>query len=259
MRVVAASVGALMLGALASSASAASIFIPNHSFESPTVANSSPFATPNIDNWLKAPPPQYWIDAELSTADWYNSGGIFLDVPFAPVSNVDGQQLGFMFSSRGFELYQDLTDTFKVGHTYDLSVLIEGGGFGMAIGVPIEMRLYYRDSTITAGDDRVTIGTKRILNDHPLPANSGDPLIPISLLDEHHLTLPEVTASDPWADKTIGIQFITSMTDPDVGTGGGYWDLDKVQLIETPVPEPASAMTCLVLAGGLLMRKRRIA
>src|SRR4029077_12323228 len=45
--------------------------------------------------------------------------------------------------------------------------------------------------------------------------------------------VPTVKASDPWADKNIGIQLASTVG---FDLQGGYWDMDNVRLTESLVP-----------------------
>ena len=215
---------------LTSPAFSGSIPIPNYSFESPTVADVSPYASANIDVWQKSPPPAYWTQLGYTSDQWYNSAGEFYNVPSPYIDNADGNQVGFMFSNPGLELSQQLSNTFQVGSPYQLTVGIEGGGYGMSPGYPMQIGLYYLN-----GGNQVMVGTTTVLN-----TNTG----PITHLTDYSVTIPAVAASDPWAGQSFGIALIQTG-----GTGtGGYWDIDNVRL--ATVPEPSSMA---LLAAGLSM------
>ena len=132
-----------------------------------------------------------------------------------------------MFAVPEVELFQELVDTFEIGQSYHLTVAIFGGGGGMKDDVPIDVCLYYRD----AEDNRVTIATTTFTYD----ADAGY----IKHFIDVRVDVPPVTAGDPWAGKSIGIQFISALTladlDPETGRAGGYWDLDNVRLTKSPV------------------------
>jgi hypothetical protein len=220
----------------------ATINVPNGSFETPYVDMVSPYATSVISDWQKAPVPAWWTGAGYSAQQWTDSIGVFVNVPFAPIDNVDGRQGAFMFAPPGCELFQDLTDTFHVGQSYHLTVGIEGGGYGMQAGVPMEIRLYYRD----AGSNRVTVGASVASNTN----TTGN----LTHLTDYQLDIPTVTAGDAWAGKNIGVQLISTA---DFTNGGGYWDIDNVRL--TATPEPATMMLMAAGAGILWARRRRAA
>ncbi|OQA00544.1 MAG: hypothetical protein BWY71_00693 [Planctomycetes bacterium ADurb.Bin412] len=218
---------------------AGTINVPNGSFEAPYVDMVSPYATSSISDWQKAPVPQWWLDAGYSTQQWTDSAGVFVNVPFQPVDNVDGRQAAFMFSPPGCELFQDLAATFEIGQSYTLTVGIEGGGYGMKPGVPMEIRLYYRDDT----GNRIPVGSTEVINTNA----SGV----MSHLTDYQLDIPAVLADDAWAGKNIGVQLISTVSFED---SGGFWNIDNVRLIS--IPEPIS-LTLLAL-GTLVLRRRQV-
>ena len=71
---------------------------------------------------------------------WYQGVGTFLNYGDV-IDNVDGNQAAFLFSVPGLGIYQDLAATYQVGQSYDLAVAFEGGGYGMAVGVPVSILL----------------------------------------------------------------------------------------------------------------------
>ena len=138
------------------------------------------------------------------------------------------------------ELYQDLAATYEVGQSYQLTVGFQGGGQGMPLGVPVEIRLYFRDG----GGNRVTIGATEILNvtDESQPHAKH--------LNDWQLQIPSVLADAPWAGKSVGVQIISTVP---FQSAGGYWRVDNVRV--TSVPEPASV--ALLTAGLTLLAWRR--
>jgi len=211
--------------------------VPNGSFEAPYLEMEEPFATASISDWQKAPVPQWWLGTGYTEQDWLNTCGVFVSVPFSPLSNLDGRQAAFLFSPPGCELYQDLTATFEVGQSYQLTVAVQGGGYGMMYGVPMEIRLYYRD-----GNNRITVGAEEIINTN----TSGS----MSVLTDYQLDIPAVTAGDGWAGKNIGVQLISTA---DFTNMGGFWDIDNVRLLS--IPEPVSL--ALLAIGTLLLRRKQ--
>ncbi len=217
---------------------AGAIYVPNASFESPNVPDASPYATATITDWQKASVPDWWLASGYDADSWYNSVGVFRDVPFAHIDNIDGKQAAFFFATPGVELFQDLDARFEIGQSYHLTAGFIGGGYGMKLGVPIEMRLYYRDD---AGG-RVTVGSTTVTNTN----TSGS----LFHLVDYQLDTSVVAGSDPWAGRYIGVQLISTV---DFDNAGGFWDVDNVRL--TSVPEPVSAF--LLTLGGVVLGLRR--
>jgi len=236
---VATLVGAAMAAAIAQPLWAGVINVPNGSFESPYVDMVSPYATSTINDWQKAPVPAWWLGLGYNAQQWSDSAGVFVNVPFAPIDNVYGRQAAFVFATPGVELFQDLTATFEVGQSYHLTVGIEGGGYGMLVGVPMEIRLYYRDGS----GNRVTVGAAIATNANPTGV--------VTHLTDYQLDIPVVATGDAWAGKTIGVQLIQTV---DLQEAGGFWVLDNVRL----TPEPATlGLLALGIAGWSVRRRRR--
>jgi hypothetical protein len=165
--------------------------------------------------------------------------GSFYNVPFPGlfIDNCDGSQAAFLFVWPEAGLFQDYnsisgTNTtpshafnakFNVGRSYNLTVGVLGGGGGMKPDATLQLSLYYRD----ANSNRVTVASTSITNNAlNFPTNTH--------LVDYQLQVPGVQSSDPWADKNIGIQVLSSITDTNLV--GGYWDLDHVRLTETIAP-----------------------
>jgi hypothetical protein len=208
----------------------ASVEVPNGSFESPQTS----FVDVNTAPWQKGPTPT-WYD-ESSGYAWSQLTGIFVNVPPSDgeyIDNCDGNQAVWLFAVPEAQLYQDLAATYEIGQSYHLSVGVIGGGGNMKDGVPLEIRLYYRDVNgvmVTAESTNFTyhVGIDR--------ANH---------FRDVRLDLPLVWESDPWAGKHIGIQVISALTladlDPKTGRAGGFWDLDDVRLTKTS-PTPVTSL-----------------
>lgn len=213
----------LAAGGWAARLQAVTVDIPNASFESPTI-RVAPYATATIHNWLKAPPPPWWTQEGYTLLDWLNTAGVFYNVPGTTrIDNIDGLQAAFVFATPGVELYQDLDATYEIGRSYQLTAGFQGGGMGMPLGIPIELRLYYRN------DDggRVTIGAAEMLNttdeSRPHPKR----------LDDCRLRISPVLVADRWAGRKIGIQIASTVS---LETAGGYWRVDNVRLAADRVP-----------------------
>jgi hypothetical protein len=200
-----------------------SVYIPNASFESPETV----FVDVTIDSWQKAPTP-VWYD-ESGGHLWSQLTGVFLNVPpedDSHIDNCDGNQAAWLFAVPQVELFQDVAATFEIGQCYHLTVGIIGGGGNMKDGVPIEIRLYYRD----ADGNKVTVEATTFTYD----SDSGY----IKHFNDVRLDLPAVLDTDPWAGKNIGVQVVSALTladlDLETGRAGGYWDLDNVRLTQSP-------------------------
>jgi hypothetical protein len=169
--------------------------------------------------------------------------GVFYNA-FGVVDNLDGVQGGFFFAAPQNELYQDLTTaTYQVGSYYHASFMAEGGGYGMPLGTPLQLSLYYRD----AGNTPITIASVIATNTNDNPSAN-----PLTHLTTYQFDTPTVLSSDLWAGKPIGIA-LTSHSDFSNGTG--FWDLDNVQLSQ--LPEPASLGILAIGALALCLRRRR--
>lgn len=214
-------VGTLMLVAEASKLQAASIHIPNASFELP----QTNFVDANIDFWQKSPKPS-WYD-ESGGYYWDQLTGVFLNVaPPDPdhIDNCDGNQAVWLFAVPEVELFQDLTTTFELGKSYHLTVGIFGGGGNMKGDVPIQIGLYYRD----AENKKVSVATTTFTYDTDIGY--------VKHLNDVQLDIAPVTVSNPWARKNIGVQMVSTLAD--YGRAGGYWVLDNVRLTKSrPGPD----------------------
>jgi hypothetical protein len=232
----------IFLSLLGSPARSDSVYIPNGSFESPAVPNAPPYASPNISDWQRLPVPTWWTSYGYTDDAWTQSSGIFVNVPFAPIDDCDGNQLAFMFSVPGYALYQDLAATYQVGQSYHLTVSMQGGGYGMPLGCPMDLVLYYRD----ANGNQIIIGGTEVTNTN----DTGT----LSHLTDYTLNVPAVTASDPWAGRSIGVELLQTAG---ANNSGGYWDIDNVRLSSATAPEPGSLALLAIGLGVLGVRQWR--
>ena len=212
---------------LASPALADTIPVPNGSFESPDQAYEAPYASAGLDSWQQSPTPDWWLAMGYTAADWYDTAGAFLNVPFNWIDNVDGRQAAFMFAAPNLEESQLLNNVYQVGQSYQLTVGIEGGGYGMKLGVPMAIGLYYLDTN----KNQVMVSTFSFTNDNTLTPGGY-----ISHLPDRVLTIPAVSASDAWAGKNIGVALLQLTTTAATSSVGGYWDIDNVRLVSTSAP-----------------------
>src|SRR5437773_7431521 len=149
---------------------AASIFVPNGSFESPP----TDFASPDMAAWQKAPQPVWYTDPLFP---WPYLMGEFMNTSNGSpdrIDNMDGRQAGFLFAVPQVAIFQDYnsisgTDSaptrefnaqFEAGKSYTLTVGVLGGGGGMSNGTTFEISLYYRD----AASNIVTVAATTITN-----------------------------------------------------------------------------------------------
>jgi hypothetical protein len=236
-------VGHLALAALAVSAltgplRAATVDVPNASFESPTTN----YADPAIGSWQKTTQPG-WFDPGTFGYTWDQLSGVFLNT--APgqsdhIDNAAGTQAAFLFAVPQAGLTQDLVAPFGIGQSFELTVGLIGGGGSMPAGSIFQIGLYYRD----AGNNIVTVVTKDISFDSTLFPSTTH-------LVDFTLSLPTVQASDAWAGKPIGVELMSAAVTP-----GGYWDLDNVRL--TSIPEPSTWGLAASGLGTMLLMRRRL-
>ena len=223
---------ALAVLLLTSPALSDSISVPNYDFASPYVPDEPPYAAAGFSDWVQSPPPAWWTADGYTSQQWADSAGLFVNVPYEWIDNLvpSGgtsvhQQAAFMFATPGLEISQVLASTFRVGTSYRLTVGIQGGGEGMPIGCPMEIGLYYLNAT----GNQVMVGTATVLNGNSLSSSGSSSYI--NHLPDYSLTIPAVTAGDPWAGQGIGIALLQTSTTADEG---GYWDIDNVRLT-TPI------------------------
>lgn len=232
---------AITLAALALSACAtvhaASIVVPNGSFESPSTLPIG-FST-TIDSWQKVPQPAYFDPATFGF-QWEQTAGIFFDSN--PYVNHDGVQCAYMLSFPQVTLFQNLnSSSYGVGQSYTFTL----GLFGKSLtpNDSIQLSLFYRD----AGNNPITIGSPTTVTYNP----ATFPLTPPLSLVDYSVTVPTVQAGDAWAGKNIGVMIQISGS----AFTGGYWDMDNVRL--TTVPEPALISLLALGACGFLAIRRR--
>jgi len=226
--------------AVGSGLHAASIIVPNSSFESPNTLPAGVSTT--IDSWQKAPKPAYFDEAAFGF-QWIQTAGIFFDSN--PYANHDGVQCAYMLSFPGVTLFQDATAgfnaTYGIGQSYTMTL----GLFGKSLtsNNSLQLSLYYRD----AGNNVITVGSPTTITYNPatFPLTS-----PLNLVD-YSVTIPAVQAGDPWAGKNIGIMIQVTASD----FQGGYWDMDNLRL--TSVPEPGVAALLGVALCALFFRRAK--
>ena len=208
---------------------AASVSIPNPSFESPATS----FVDTNIIAWEKSPKP-FWYD-ETANGPWGQLTGVFVNPPPGSpgadhIDNCDSNQAAYLFALPGVALFQNKASTssntldaaFEIGKSYDLTVGVLGSGGGMSNGATLFFGLYFRDA---ASNSVVVAGT--------VVTNSSAVFSNHTHFVDFQTRLPAVKATDAWAGKNIGVQIVSTVG---FELSGGYWDVDNVRLISTREP-----------------------
>src|SRR5882762_4239486 len=211
---------------------AASIFIPNGSFEFPP----TDFAAPEMAAWQKAPQPVWYNDPVFP---WPLLMGQFLNTSNGSpdyIDNMDGRQAAYLFAVPQVAIFEDYnsisgTDSapthefnaqFEAGKSYTLTVGVLGGGGGMSNGATFEISMYYRD----ASSNMVTVAATTITNTPELfPTRTH--------FIDFEVRIPFVKATDASAGKRIGVQLASTVG---FDMAAGYWDVDNVRLTESVVP-----------------------
>jgi hypothetical protein len=201
-----------------------SIPIPNGSFETP----ATEFVDLRVEPWQKTPKPDWFV--ETPEQQWNQLVGVFKNT--APgsvdhIGNVVGNQALYLFSVPQAGLFQDLTNTFAAGQSYELIAGIVGGGGNMPEGATLSMSLYYRDSNGIP----VEVSGAIITNTKALFPNTTN-------LVEFAVAAPALSATHSAIGKNIGLMLVSTAPPP----GGGYWDLDNIRLeANAALPEVRNA------------------
>ncbi|MFC1637097.1 hypothetical protein ACFL5Z_19930 [Planctomycetota bacterium] len=194
----------------------ASIPIENASFEAPFVDPNGFGALPMVDGWT---------ELDVDTLGSTNTGVFANTAADSPdhVVNANGDQLAFLGSELGNGLQQELTEAYKVGCDYRLTV-----GVGISMRFPpseaepvdtIELVLYYHDEAESVMD--IASATVEATG------------LSTTQLEDFSLHLPTVGSNEAWAGKPIGVAIRAT------GIAGGFWTLDHVRLIESlPISIP---------------------
>jgi hypothetical protein len=222
--------GSLWLSAL----QAATVPVPNASFESPATSS----VDTRIDSWEKTPKPLWWDEAQYGP--WDQLIGAFANPPSGDASHIDnceGNQAIWVFANPEVGLFQDYTSTdwsnstpthafdarFEPGKSYRLTVgVLVGTAIPMAEGATLELSLYYRD----AASNRFAVATTTITNSPSVFSNGTHFL-------DFQVNVPPVKSGDAWAGQRLGIAMMSL-----VGSAqpGGYWDIDHIRLTANRAP-----------------------
>jgi len=183
--ILTAMLGVMVLLAGAETLRAGNLYLPNASFESPMVPETSPYAMPDMNSWEKSAQPFWYDPSQNYDTPWADLMGTFYNVPFPGefIDNCDGNQAAFMFALPGAAIFQDYNSIddastnashafnakFNVGRSYKLTVGVIGGGGGMQPGATLQLSLYYRN----ASSNMVIVAATTITNSTTLfPTNT---------------------------------------------------------------------------------------
>ena len=258
---IAAALGIVSILTAASHLHAQPIFVPNHSFESPSGVGFQFDTTPFLDSWQKVAEPGYYAPTlgAGTGVPWFGTSGAFVNASVFnpnPYGNVVGAQAGYILAFPQVTLFQDYNSspthdfnaTFDIGKSYNLTMAVFGKSrFPGALtpGSTFEMSLYYRDAL----DNKVTVGSTIITYSEAAFPTTGT----LNLVD-YSVNIPTVQVGDAWAGKHIGIELESTL--PIEMAVFGSWDFDNVRL--TAVPEPTSmALLGLGFGGMFLAHSRR--
>jgi hypothetical protein len=228
-------------------AAAATIVVPNGSFETPAVLYVTTVMTP----WVKTPMSERI--PQMTPTKWDQAAGIFVNTAAGQpdhIANPDGTQISYMFADPDLGIYQDLSSAnakFQAGFAYDLTVaLATGYTYPLPDGAVLRLALYW---VVTPGGTDALDPTRVVAYQDVVYTEAGFPGYNLKDFTVH---VPMVTAADPWAGRFIGVE-IVNVTDEVLG---GTWGIDNVRLNSTFVPEPGAAVLFAVAMGGWLSRRQ---
>ena len=194
--------------------SAALVPVANASFELPASASGSL----NVQSWSKLPTPDWFVETPQQT--WDQLAGTFRPSASEPLENLEGAQAVYLYSLPDVGLMQDLISSnspivYELGTSYELQFALLGNGT-IKEGGSVAAILYYRDG-----------------NGKPVPAaqivvtNSGAVFTSTTRFIDFSLAMPTVQSNQPWADRQIGIMFVSATPE---ALAGGIWYLDNIRL-----------------------------
>lgn len=208
---------------LVASAHAASVMVPNFSFELPALGINGA-AVGNPTNWNGTGTVGYVYNG-------WNGGAI-------NVTGLDGNQLGWFNTDVGTSMSQLLTTTFTAGQSYELrvaAVKASNAWSGSTAANAITIQLYYGAFNVIASGTALA---------QDLNTSQG-------AMTDITANLTTVAGADAWAGQAIGIRIISTAD----GANNNDWAVDNVRL--TAVPEPSSAVLVSCLGFLAIVRRRR--
>ena len=116
------------------------IYVPNYSFELPSIGTNSPYAAPVFDSWEESPQPYWYNPAEFGGSPWADLMGTFYNLPnftnsqgtnSSYIYNCDGVQGAFLFVLPEVAIFQDYDtigeDTNVANHAFNATTLTMSG------------------------------------------------------------------------------------------------------------------------------------
>ena len=230
-------------------ASAADLSVVNWSFEEPVVDPTFIPVSLYIPGWETAGPSGD-IDVDGAGPEpARNSGtGIFINPAPGPTrfTNAERNQLGYIFTQTGEELFHTLSSTFQSTPGENVYQFTVGVGNASTPPAPTDeflLRLFYTD----AGQDPAVPANRNFVGTR-IVTNLADNLSGTFLKDFTAETAP-FTVDSPGLNRPINILITT------VGAGGSQFDFDNVRVSAVPEPTALGLFAAGALATGI--RRRR--
>jgi hypothetical protein len=226
----AAVLGCLAALTLAHTLAARTLYVPNSSFETPVTTDLDI----RIDAWQDNPQSPYFDPSQFGGNPWQTLMGRFANTAptnFDHLVNMDGTQAAYVFTFPGAGFFQDLNSVdwsgtashafnakFETGRAYHLTTAFtSSSNEPLTNGASLQMALYYLD----VSNQVVIVAATNVVFNTSVFTN-------LTRFYDFTVDVPTVNATNAWAGKNIGIQFISTTYDPNLVTG--VWDLDNVRL-----------------------------